>query len=203
MFPHCLIDYLNDEEGFIKEVAQLEKEALSTIRNSFQNPALNSSFYTVSLCPLTTDIFNLLDVFIYIGQTVYFIRRKSGHKNNLGKVSNSNSVSNAKFYSYVANAINNNHRVYMNCVSDDISDGESQFIEHCTILFTFNSSLLSNVCEGYKQSAISSSKDQMRKIGCYQIVKLLKTGKYDKNTSLATGLPATFNKSYKTGPVET
>ncbi|KAH9405090.1 hypothetical protein TYRP_000927, partial [Tyrophagus putrescentiae] len=203
MFPTCLIDYLNDEEGFIREATQLEKEALSTIRNSLQNPDLNSEFYTFSLRPLSTDICSLLEVFIYSGQTNVFQHRRFGHGSKLEKVSNSKSVPNAKFYSYVANAINNNHPVYMNCVSSDISEEESQFIEHCTILFTINSSLCGNANAGHKQNAIILSKNQLCKIGCFQIVKLLKTGKYDKDTNVVKMLPAKFNKSYKTGPVET
>ncbi len=203
MFPHCLIDYLNDEEGFIREATQLEEEALSTIRNNLQNPDLNAECYSFSLRPITSDISGFLDVFIYIGKSFKLYWRKTMHAKMIQNVSNSRSVHNAKFYSFVANAINNNHSIYVNSISNNVSEEEAHFIEYCAILFAFESSLLANADHGYTPNLITLSKDQMRKIGCYQIVKLFKTGKYDINTDLATHLPDKFNRLFKTGPVET
>ena len=208
MFPHCLIDYLNDKNGFIEEAAQLEKEAISIIRNNLQDLELNGRCYAFLLRSMAPDISSLLDVFIYIGQTsaIDSVHRLARHIKSIVTASNQMTTQSQHLYEYIANAINNKQDVFMHDVNKDVAKEESEFDEHCVILFLYSSPLLQNNQVG-KPTKFSNfdniNMDDFAKIGCYKIVSLLKNVDLNKALNFKTKLPNDFNKSYMTGKVET
>mgnify|MGYP007002774934 CR=1 FL=1 len=207
MFPHCLIDYLNDEEGFIREATQLEEEALSTIRNNLQNPDLNAECYTFSLRPITSDISGFLDVLIYVGQTCsnVFHHRDIAHIKFIVDASNQMATHSQNLYEYIANAINNKQDVFKHIMSKGISKEESEFKEHCVALFLYSSTLLQNNQVGKPTQFSSFANFKMNdfaKIGCFMIIKQFKELNFNKSMNFKTELWADFNKSYLTSQVK-